>query len=54
MQNKTIYEFCILCGPEEDAPIDADWETVICRKCAYTESHGNDYADEMVNSENYH
>ncbi len=49
MEDKTTYEFCILCGPEDDAPVDAEWETVICRKCVYTESR--DYTDELVTYE---
>jgi hypothetical protein len=54
METKTTYEFCILCGPEEDAPVDANWETVICRGCAYNEAHGHDHVDEMMNPEDYH
>ena len=54
MDTKTTYEFCILCGPEEDVPQDAKWETVICRSCAYNEAHGHDHVDEMMNSEDYH
>ena len=55
MENKTTYEFCILCGPEPDAPLDnTQWIEVMCRSCAYNEAHGADHMDEMVNSENYH
>ena len=49
MHTKETYEFCVLCGPEEDAPLDHDeWEMVLCRECNYSETH--DSIDEMVNS----
>jgi len=55
MSTKEVYEFCVLCGPEEDAPHDNDqWVQVMCRSCSYSEAHGWEHMDEMVNSENYH
>ena len=55
MSTKEVYEFCVLCGPEEDAPHDNDqWVQVLCRSCSYNEAHGWEHMDEMVNSENYH
>ena len=55
MSTKEVYEFCVLCGPEMDAPLDnTQWVEVMCRSCAYNESHGWEHMDEMVNPENYH
>ena len=55
MSTKEVYEFCVLCGPETDAPLDnTQWVEVMCRSCAYNESHGWEHTDEMVNPENYH
>ena len=46
MSTEEVYEFCVLCGPEQDAPPDNDqWTMVMCRKCSYQESHGVDHLE---------